>query len=146
MLLRRDPSPDPLSPPAPSHLLAHHSRASGWEGPASCPHLGRDDDTSGDDVATPSSPPARPVRHRTSGPWAKLSIGALWLPFPALLWIEGYAGAEPRLFGLPFFYWYQFLWIFLSSSLTWCAYLHTTPTRQARTGAHRPAGPGERSR
>ncbi|WP_433373396.1 DUF3311 domain-containing protein [Streptosporangium sp. CA-115845] len=93
-------------------------------------------------MAAPPSPPARPVRSRTSSPWAKLSIVALWMPFPALLWVGGYAGAEPRLLGLPFFYWYQFLWIFLSSGLTWCAYLHTTP-RPVRTGAHRPADRGE---
>lgn len=40
--------------------------------------------------------------------------GVLLLPFVGLLYMPFYARAEPRLWGFPFFYWYQFLWIFLT--------------------------------
>ncbi|HZG96162.1 MAG TPA: DUF3311 domain-containing protein [Mycobacteriales bacterium] len=43
----------------------------------------------------------------------------LALPFLGLLWPPLYARAEPRLFGVPFFYWYQFAWIALSVLITW---------------------------
>ena len=32
-------------------------------------------------------------------------------PYLALLWVGFYNKAEPALFGIPFFYWYQLLWI-----------------------------------
>ena len=35
----------------------------------------------------------------------------LVLPFAALLWPPFYNRAAPALFGIPFFYWYQLLWI-----------------------------------
>ena len=34
----------------------------------------------------------------------------------------GYIRVEPRLGGFPFFIWYQFLWVFLTSALTYTAY------------------------
>lgn len=39
----------------------------------------------------------------------------LALPFVALLWVPFYNLAVPALWGITFFYWYQFLWIFLTS-------------------------------
>ena len=41
----------------------------------------------------------------------------LLLPFPALLWVPFYNSIEPALWGVPFFYWYQFLWVFLTSAI-----------------------------
>ncbi|GGM86562.1 hypothetical protein GCM10007977_105600 [Dactylosporangium sucinum] len=38
----------------------------------------------------------------------------LALPLVAILWVPLYARTTPRLAGLPFFYWFQFVWIFLS--------------------------------
>src|SRR5690606_31382402 len=32
---------------------------------------------------------------------------------------SSYARDEPRLFGFPFFYWYQFLWVFLAAIACW---------------------------
>jgi hypothetical protein len=46
----------------------------------------------------------------------------LALPFIGLLCPAFYASAEPRLFGVPFFYWYQFLWVPLSVLCTVLAY------------------------
>jgi Protein of unknown function (DUF3311) len=41
----------------------------------------------------------------------------LVLPFIALLWVPSYNSIEPTLGGVPFFYWYQFLWLFITSGL-----------------------------
>ena len=38
-------------------------------------------------------------------------------PFIALLWVPFYNSIEPKLWGIPFFYWYQFLWVFITSGL-----------------------------
>ena len=50
------------------------------------------------------------------------------------LLVSTYARMDPELFGVPFFFWYQFLWVFLCSGLTWTAYLLT---RSARRGGRR---------
>ncbi|HEU4425249.1 MAG TPA: DUF3311 domain-containing protein [Pilimelia sp.] len=47
---------------------------------------------------------------------------ALALPFAAILWVPLYARTEPRLAGLPFFYWYQFAWILLTLVLLAISY------------------------
>lgn len=41
----------------------------------------------------------------------------LVLPFAALLWVPFYNSIEPALWGIPFFYWYQFAWVFVTSGL-----------------------------
>jgi hypothetical protein len=41
----------------------------------------------------------------------------LFVPFVALLCVPFYNSIEPVLWGIPFFYWYQFLWVFLTSAL-----------------------------
>jgi hypothetical protein len=35
----------------------------------------------------------------------------LTAPVAALLWVPWYAREEPRLAGVPFFYWYQLVWV-----------------------------------
>jgi hypothetical protein len=42
----------------------------------------------------------------------------LLLPFVGLLWVPFYNQTAPDLFGFPFFYWYQILWVPVSSLLT----------------------------
>ena len=49
----------------------------------------------------------------------------LLVPFIAILWVASYASGEPALFGVPFFYWYQFLWILISAVLTAVVYFAT---------------------
>lgn len=39
----------------------------------------------------------------------------LALPYVAMLWLPSYNRIEPRAFGVPFFYWYQLLWVVLST-------------------------------
>lgn len=46
----------------------------------------------------------------------------LAIPVVALMWVPSYAREDPELGGIPFFFWYQFLWVFLCSGFTWAAY------------------------
>lgn len=56
---------------------------------------------------------------------SKLWYLVLIVPFIATLWVPFYAGADPKLGGVPFFYWYQFLWVILSAALTAVVYFAT---------------------
>ncbi|WP_055585488.1 DUF3311 domain-containing protein [Peterkaempfera griseoplana] len=47
----------------------------------------------------------------------------LLAPFVATLWVSSYAKTGPELGGVPFFYWYQLLWVPISAALTITAYL-----------------------
>jgi len=55
---------------------------------------------------------------RGAGHWQWL----LLLPFVALLWVPFYNDAEPSFGGFPFFYWYQFLWVPLTSLIILVVY------------------------
>lgn len=46
----------------------------------------------------------------------------LLIPFVAMLWVSVYNRAEPSLAGIPFFYWFQLLWIPLGALLLWPVY------------------------
>lgn len=46
----------------------------------------------------------------------------LLIPYAGLLCVPLYNARQPELFGLPFFYWYQLLWIPLTVALLWIAY------------------------
>jgi len=63
-------------------------------------------------MATPNAPETR--RH----PLRLLLI----LPFIALLWVSSYNRTDPTLFGFPFFYWYQMLWVVISAALAAIVY------------------------
>jgi hypothetical protein len=45
--------------------------------------------------------------------------------FLAVLWPPFYNRAEPTLIGLPFFYWYQLLWVVIGAVLTAIVYFAT---------------------
>jgi hypothetical protein len=47
----------------------------------------------------------------------------LAIPILALLIVKIYAHEDPHLWGFPFFYWYQFAWVFVASGFTYAAYL-----------------------
>ena len=59
--------------------------------------------------------------------WARV---LLIIPFVAVLWVPFYNRTEPTLWGFPFFYWYQLLWIILSVLIIGLVYLleHRTET------------------
>ncbi|MEJ0040859.1 MAG: DUF3311 domain-containing protein, partial [Rhizomicrobium sp.] len=41
----------------------------------------------------------------------------LLIPYVAMLWVPSYNRVEPMLAGIPFFYWYQMLWILLGVAI-----------------------------
>lgn len=45
--------------------------------------------------------------------------------FAAVLWPPFYNKLEPRWLGLPFFYWYQLLWVIISAVFNATVYLAT---------------------
>ncbi len=47
----------------------------------------------------------------------------LVLPFLAMLWVPFYNSVEPTLFDVPFFYWYQMLWILVCAVIVSIVYL-----------------------
>lgn len=60
----------------------------------------------------------------------------LVIPFAAMLWVPSYARLRPRLWGIPFFYWYQLLWIVIAAAITIIVYVveraTATPPRATR--------------
>jgi hypothetical protein len=58
----------------------------------------------------------------------------LLIPIVALLWVGSYAHEDPKLGGVPFFFWYQFLWVFLTSGLTITAYKLVDAARRPGPG------------
>lgn len=91
-----------------------------------------------DDVDPDTEPPA------DRGLLALAAV-LLVVPIVALVWVSSYAREEPALGGFPFFIWYQFAWIGLTSALTWAAHRIVRIARPhrplGRAGAVRP-GPG----
>ena len=63
-------------------------------------------------MATPPDPVPR--RH-----WLRILFV---LPFIAMLWVPSYNRVAPELFGFPFFYWYQLLWVVISAALAGIIY------------------------
>ncbi|MFI7403145.1 DUF3311 domain-containing protein [Streptomyces sp. NPDC049541] len=55
-------------------------------------------------------------------------------PFVAMLWVGSYAKTDPELGGIPFFYWYQMLWVLISTALTMTAYKLWQRDQRARRG------------
>ena len=59
-------------------------------------------------------PGQEPTRH-----WLRILF---ILPFIAMLWVSSYNRLTPELFGFPFFYWYQLLWVVVSAALAGIIY------------------------
>lgn len=49
----------------------------------------------------------------------------LLIQFILLLWVPSYNKLEPSWGGMPFFYWYQLAWVFISAILTAIVYFAT---------------------
>jgi uncharacterized membrane protein YhdT len=62
--------------------------------------------------------PGTQTTKRRRWPLGLLALPYLGLCFPAL-----YARATPALLGFPFFYWYQFVWVGLTSAILYFVYL-----------------------
>ncbi len=63
----------------------------------------------------------KPPASRPSRLWYLL----LLLPFIAMLWVSSYNRVEPEWGGVPFFYWYQLVWIPVAAGLTLIVYFAT---------------------
>ena len=62
---------------------------------------------------------AKDTEKRTSGSfWNVLQL----LPYIGLLWLPFYNFKGPSLGGFPFFYWYQFAWVPVTSLLIFIVY------------------------
>ena len=64
------------------------------------------------------SNPGTPTRH-----WRRAIPLLLVIPYLGTLWVSTYASITPELWGIPFFYWYQFLWIGIGAAITIVVYL-----------------------
>jgi hypothetical protein len=47
------------------------------------------------------------------------------VPFVGTLWVPFYDSLDPHLGGVPYFYWYQFLWIGIGAVITAVVYFAT---------------------
>lgn len=56
-------------------------------------------------------------------------------PFVAMLWLGSYAKTDPTFIGIPFFYWYQMLWVLISTALTMTAYKLWQHDQRSHNGA-----------
>lgn len=69
----------------------------------------------------------------------------LAIPWLATFWVTSYNRVEPALFGMPFFYWYQLLWVIISSALVAVvfrrAHQRKTPDEIAAAAKSRPLDP-----
>ncbi len=66
---------------------------------------------------------APPGRLPLVTPARVVSALCLLAPFVGTLWVSSYSKTGPKLGGVPFFYWYQLLWVPISAALTITAYL-----------------------
>ena len=62
-----------------------------------------------------------PTKRRAWSWWHLLFV----VQFVAVLWPPFYNNDEPRWIGIPFFYWYQMLWVVISAVITAAIYLAT---------------------
>jgi hypothetical protein len=81
------------------------------------------------------SPRIDPATRRATRPVRRWAYVLLVVPFVGTLWVSTYAKSTPRLFGFPFFYWYQFAWVIAGAAITALVYLVTTPRRSGGTPA-----------
>ena len=56
---------------------------------------------------------------------SRLWLLLLALPYVGLCFPQFYVRTTPILWGFPFFYWYQFVWVLLTSALLGIFYLRT---------------------
>jgi hypothetical protein len=74
---------------------------------------------------------------RRSSSLRRLWYVLLLLEFPGVLVPSFYARATPELWGFPFFYWYQLLWVIVSAVLTAVVYLFTRERAEPAASADR---------
>jgi hypothetical protein len=71
----------------------------------------------------------------------RVVIGVLLvIPFVAMLWVSSYARIDPAFIGIPFFYWYQLMWVLITTALTMIAYKLWQYDQRARRRTRGDAG------
>ena len=73
---------------------------------------------------------------RPRAAWAVVTV-LLLIPVVALLWVPSYTRVNPRLFGFPFFYWYQLAWVLGGAVCLAGAYFLTMRLERQRKAARR---------
>jgi len=66
--------------------------------------------------------------------WRRFATWALIVPYIGTLWVATYASITPTIWGIPFFYWYQLLWIAIGAAITITVYLADTSGETPRDG------------
>lgn len=61
----------------------------------------------------------------------------LAIPVVALMWVSSYARETPKLAGMPFFFWYQFLWVFICAAMTYTAHRLVLAARGQKASGRR---------
>ncbi|MBI0294210.1 DUF3311 domain-containing protein [Streptomyces sp. PRKS01-29] len=79
---------------------------------------------------TSASPGRRPV----VTPMRVVAALCLIAPFVGMLWVGSFSKVEPTFIGIPFFYWYQMLWVPISAALTSIAYVLVRREQRERKG------------
>ena len=75
-----------------------------------------------DSTAATGATPPEPAAALRRPPGRRWGLLLLLIPFVALLYPPFYASVTPRLAGIPFFIWYQFLWVIIGVSITGVVY------------------------
>ena len=84
-------------------------------------------------------------RERGPGLWRRLAYTLLVLECLVILVPSVYGRLTPKLFGIPFFYWFQLAWIIAAMVITGIVYLLTTIRSAAPPpDGRRPDEPGGR--
>lgn len=68
----------------------------------------------------------RPNDRKPSQWWLVLLLA----PFIGVLWVPFFNRIQPQLWGIPFFFWYQFLWVVISAIVTALVYFNVAPRLQ----------------
>jgi len=68
----------------------------------------------------------RPNDRKPSQWWLVLLLA----PFIGVLWVPFFNRIGPQLWGIPFFFWYQFLWVLISAIVTALVYFNVAPRLQ----------------
>ena|SRR5436190_13411488 len=92
--------------------------------------------------------PARNGAPPTNTTLMALAGICLIIPIVALMWVSSYAKEDPKLGGIPFFFWYQFLWVFITAALTYTAHrlvLAARPTGGNAVGGRHAGQPEDES-
>jgi Protein of unknown function (DUF3311) len=79
-------------------------------------------------------PPDTGPRQPIITPSRVVSGVCLIIPIVALLWVSSYSRLTPRFIGIPFFYWYQLLWVIITTGLTAIAYVLVRREQAQRKG------------